>query len=605
MYIKNLDQLKMYYFDLYKEIDEYNMDEMIDKKYKLVENKDKSFNILIDNKVYLHSKYNPLRESAAWVEGIDLKEEDTIVIFGLGLGYYLDFLLERFPDKKIIIIEPKLDIFIQSLKIKDYSDYLNKENIVFIINKDKYTIRHLIEHYVKNNKIKNLYFTHSSKYNNLYEDYIDSIYKELSSLVMTIEGNLFTEIVSSKRWIYNILRNMKFIKEYDVVDRLKDKLKGVPVVIVSAGPSLEKNINLLNDIKERAIILVVGSSANILESNNIQPHIIMGIDGNKSEGEIFKNLKNHRPLFLYNNVVYYESLLDYTGNKMWLTLHSDTYMNNICEKMNIKTNKFLTGGSVANLALDFAVWLESSCIIFLGQDLCYTREKLYADGAIHQNHINTENGYIQEVDIYGKKVYTKDAFLNFKIWFEDYIEYNQINKGIYNCTEGGLPIKGIPNMSFQEAIDEFLTREYDIENKLNSLFEYEVEVDKKEYDKLMNKYNVELRKCIKISNERIDLLTNLINQHYKKDFKSDFNKIINKTKELEKTDFYKGFIEEIGNLYREAITIGTYNALDKIEDALEKRKRLLIGLKIQYENINELLDVSLEAVEEREIEALF
>lgn len=601
MYKENLRQLKIYYPDLYKEIYEYNMDNNIDEKYKLVENKDKSSNILIDTNMYLHSKYDPLRESRIWVEGISLNEEDTIVIFGLGLGYYLDFLLEKFPDKKIIIIEPELDIFIQSLRVRNYIKYMDNENIVFIVNKDKYTVRHLIEHYIKNSKIKSLYFTHISLYKLLYEEYVNDIYKELNHLVMTLEGNLFTEIVSSERWIYNILRNIKFIKKYPTVNKLKDKLEGVPVIIVSAGPSLEKNIKLLNGIEEKALIVAVGSSANILESNDIQPHIIMAIDGNKSEGEIFKRLKSHKPLLIYNNVVHYESLISYKGNKMWLNLHSDKYMDEICEELDIKTNKFLTGGSIANLALDFAVWLKSSCIILLGQDLCYSGGKLYSDGAIHQNHITTKEQYIEEVDIHGEKVYTKTAFLNFKSWFEDYVEYSNINEGIYNCTEGGLSIKGIPNVKFQQVIDKYLVREYNIEGNLNSLFENKSNIDNKKYNDLMKKYQIELKECLKLSKKRISLLNKLINKYCT----NDFDKLMDNTEELEKKDFYRYFIESIGVLYRDAIAIGTNSSLDKMEDVSEKRKRLLTGLKMQYENIDEILEVALAAIEERDVESLF
>lgn len=600
-----MECLRIYYPGLYEEIKRNNMNSKFDEKYKLIENKDKSFNLLIDNKTYLHSKYNPIREATIWVGGIELDEEDTIVIFGLGLGYYLDILLEKFPNKKIIIIEPELHIFSQALKVKDYSAHLANENIVFIVNENKYTIRHLIDYYIKNNKIRNIYFAHLSIYDSMYEEYINNAYKQISSLMKMLEGNLFTEIMSSKRWIYNILRNVKFIQKNSVIDKFKDKMKGIPVIIVSAGPSLERNINLLNTVTEKAIIIAVGSAANILETRGIEPHIIMGIDGNKSEGRIFKNLRNHTPLLIYDNVIYYESLIDYRGSKMWLTLHSDKYMDRFCKKLNIKTNKFLVGGSVANLALDFAIWLESSCIIFLGQDLCYTKEKLYADGAIHQRNIDDKDKYIKEIDIHGDEVYTKHALLNFKNWFEDYIDYNKLNKGIYNCTEGGIPIAGIPNIRFQEAIDNYLTEEYNIGKRINCLRKVEVEIDIEQYEKLFNKYKLELSKCLKLSKRRIALLTELEEKCHKDNFNKDFDEIIKKTIKLEEVDFYKDFIEDTGKKYRQAIANGTHNALDKIEDIVEKRKRLLMGLKMQYENVDEILEVALAAIEEREIEGLF
>ncbi|WP_198006296.1 motility associated factor glycosyltransferase family protein [Alkaliphilus oremlandii] len=600
-----MEYLEKYYPETYKEIKDYNLDDRNYEKYKLIENKDKSLNIIINNKMYLHSRYNPIKEAKIWIEGITLENEDSIIILGLGLGYYLQDLVEKFKGKKIIIIEPEIHIFYKSIKMKDYSRYISDDNIVFIINHDKYTVRSLIEHYIKNRKIKNIYFAHLPSYNNMYEEYISDLYKQIRSLVKLMEGNLYTEIISSKRWVYNILRNIKFIPKNSIVDKVKDIIKNVPIIIISAGPSLENNIHLLNKVKEKAIIIAVGSAVNILEKNNIQPNIILAIDGNKAEGNIFKNAKNHNPLLIYDNVIYYESLLDYSGPKMWLTLKSDKYMDRFCEKLEIKSNKFLTGGSVANLALDFGKWVEATYIIFLGQDLCYTKEKLYADGAVHQEHIENKDKYIIEKDIYGKEVYTKSAFLNFKSWFEDYVNYNKLNKGIFNCTEGGLPILGVPNISFQEVIDNYLIKEYNIEEKMNYLHEIQANISMEAYEELICKYELELDRCLVLSKERIKLLTELESKCDESNFYKMFDKITEKTNELEEIDFYKDFTDETDKLYRQAIEIGTYNALDQIDDVVKKRERLLLGLKVQYENIDEILEVAVAAINEEEIEELF
>src|SRR5690554_230936 len=50
-------------------------------------------------KLYLHSKYNPIREAEAIIEEYEGIESDTTVIFyGTGLGYHIDLFLQKHPD---------------------------------------------------------------------------------------------------------------------------------------------------------------------------------------------------------------------------------------------------------------------------------------------------------------------------------------------------------------------------------------------------------------------------------------------------------------------------------------------------------------------------
>lgn len=598
MFEKNKKELKKYYEDLYYEL----VDHKCNDKFKLIKNKKQDYNILIDNKTYINSKYDPKREANSFINSFELKDEDTILIFGLGLGYYLDILKSRYSEKKIIIVEPEMDIFIKALEIRNFTEYFKDENIVFIINKDKYSIRNIIEHYVENSKVRNIHFTQLPSYSKLYKTYIADVHYQLKNFVKTYKANIYTEIISSNRWVYNNIRNMEFIKKYNSVDKIKDELEGVPIVIVSAGPSLDKNMHLLNGLKRKALIVAVGSSVNILEKNNIVPHIIMGIDGNLPESLIFKNVKTDRPLMIYSSTIHYESLLHYRGKKMYITLKDNTFINDILKKLDINTNKFITGGSVANLALDFAVWMNSSSIVLLGQDLCYTEDKLYAEGAIHQTKMKNKNNYVKLTDIYGEDVYTGDIFLNYKNWFEDYVNVFNVKKDIYNCTEGGLNIEGIPNKRFEEIIESKMLKEYDIENTLISLAIEEVDIDIDKYEKIREYYYKDVKESIKISKQRLKLLDELQEDI---EFNKEFDKLIKQTKKLEKKKLFKNFIKNCGERYRQAIEIGANNSINEMESIEDKREKLLEALKLQYEDIHEKLLIALDAFEGKDVEGLF
>src|SRR5690554_6568793 len=58
-------------------------------------------------KLYIHSKYNPLREAESIIEEYkELKDNSTVVFYGVGLGYHIDLFIKRYPNVPCYIYEP-------------------------------------------------------------------------------------------------------------------------------------------------------------------------------------------------------------------------------------------------------------------------------------------------------------------------------------------------------------------------------------------------------------------------------------------------------------------------------------------------------------------
>ena len=92
--------------------------------YKIIESRSGLKSISIKNEsgfdLYLHSRYNPEREAQHWVEkntAAIKKRQPVFLIFGLGLGYHIRALHDKFPDAKIIVLEPLLPRLTETNKI--------------------------------------------------------------------------------------------------------------------------------------------------------------------------------------------------------------------------------------------------------------------------------------------------------------------------------------------------------------------------------------------------------------------------------------------------------------------------------------------------------
>jgi len=83
------------------------------------------------NNNYIHSSYDPVKETAEWVKSYEQKicSADNIVVFGFGLGYHLVELCRR-GGKHITVFEPDLNILKSALQSVDLEPALSKIKII-------------------------------------------------------------------------------------------------------------------------------------------------------------------------------------------------------------------------------------------------------------------------------------------------------------------------------------------------------------------------------------------------------------------------------------------------------------------------------------------
>lgn len=603
MLSQNLIVLKKHYPELYERIinieDTDNLQE--------VKSKNGMINIVYNDEFWLHSRYNPESEAEKWVDNITIKDEDSLMISGLGFGYYLDKLINKFKNKKIMIVEPNIFIFKKTLEHMDMTKYLKSENLVFMVDISTYMIRTIICEYIEENKIKKIHTEEMPIYRKIYNEYLDDLYKEINRGLIQLRGNIATEMAFSQMWLNNTIRLLDYLKEIPNGKVLKEEFKDVPVVIVSAGPSLNKNAEYLKEIYDKALIIAVGSSVNILEKKGIIPHIIMGVDGQEAEAKLFENLKNIEPVFIFAPSIHYKAVEYYKGLKMSLFLKNDTTILKFYENLGVKIDWLDCGPSVSNIALVLANYLNASKIMLIGQDLSYTGNKRYADGGVHNHDITDdkmlkEKGFVKSTDIYDQEVYTRNELLSIKYWFEEYLKIYKDELEVYNCSEAGLGIEGTVNMKFKDAIDRFCVNKIDIRNKLIELARRENDINKNDFQEQILKYREETEELLKLSKKRIEKTYKMLEQYNEKSFTKDLKAVLNLCDKIEKFESFQVFVDTTGRHYIDSITTSTNNKLDILDNIKDKNKTILNGLILQYEYVHKSLEIMKRAFNKEDVE---
>lgn len=167
------------------------------------------------------------------------------------------------------------------------------------------------------------------------------------------------------------------------VSHLKNTFANKPAIIVSAGPSLNKNIAKLKDMKNKAIVIAVDTIASRLCNEGIIPDFICSVEREVETYTYFYENKQYPsettlvgPMVLYPPI--FEEfkgdiilpMREHVGEFNWIRKVFDIHGENYIE----------TGNSCAHVAFGFAKHIGASPIVLVGQDLAFgsTTEQSHA-----------------------------------------------------------------------------------------------------------------------------------------------------------------------------------------------------------------------------------
>ncbi len=423
--------------------------------------------------LFLHSLYNREREFKEMFR--DVPERVTrLIIFGLGDGEILKYIKKKYLRlEHLVIIEPHgtvVERFLKYNKLEEAFDCFKK--VSFLVNYSQETLVYEL------NNILNTAATLES-YNSVvglfayqiaYGEYYRSIIQGALRALRFYRVNKATKETYRSLWLVNFWRNLRHA-EVDL-DMFKSVFAGRPAIVVSAGPSLNKNVALLEHLRDKALIIAVGSAMTILEKRGITPHFRIAVDAVKENELLFQTIDTKKCPLIYSDQVYYETVDNYQGPKVHMTLSGITKTSYLFEKAKWRFMEVRSGFSVANVAFDMLLKFKCSTVILMGQDLCYTEGRMHAHGSwdaeFDEKQVHNE---VETVNIFGEKVYTDRPFLGMKMLFENLSKAYSSDVKLINATEGGLEIEGMLHKPLAEVEEQDLTAIYDFAGEISKALE--------------------------------------------------------------------------------------------------------------------------------------
>ncbi|MGK0468059.1 6-hydroxymethylpterin diphosphokinase MptE-like protein, partial [Clostridium sp.] len=239
-----------------------------DERYIIENSKDnkKILKIKKDGKfLYLGSKYTVERDIDKFNVDINkITYNSIILIWGYGTGeHIIDLLKKTDNSNKIIIIEPDEKVLIENLLCNNL-DIILQYDRVFLFSYKKENLKRFLSGNISEMEINNVKLVNYANYERIYAKEYNEFCDSFIEFVNHKRIQINTSLHFSKQFFTCFMNNIKTIENSITINKLKNKFENRPAIVVSAGPSLEKNICFLRGVQDKFIIITGGRTLKTL-----------------------------------------------------------------------------------------------------------------------------------------------------------------------------------------------------------------------------------------------------------------------------------------------------------------------------------------------------
>ncbi|EAJ3714368.1 motility associated factor glycosyltransferase family protein [Campylobacter coli] len=411
-------------------------------------------------------------------------------IYGIGNALLIKNLSKHY--KHLFIFESEIELFILALSVIDLSEELCSGKIYLVdIEEERVDIQLLILFDMKD----------ISEYLSLYEMFVNNVYykkfyediwhkadelceKNIKVVIRNLGSNSDLSFECYSHLLQNIPSMLESIPFQRILSERKNKFENA--IVVSAGPSLAKQLPLLKAYQDKAVIFCADGALSMLEKEGIVPDYVTNLDFTDLAMKFFQNKENKTSLNILSCATH-PNLVHFLDNKSVILRDDPLY-----QRFNLNDFGYIdTGTHVSHFSYTLALALGFKNIIMIGQDLAFDEKgNSHSKGFdFGEKFSGEENIDKLKVPAYAGKgeVLTHITWNDYRIKLEYLFACNDQKAKFYNATEGGARINFTEELSFKECCEKLLTKE-------KPKFELPKSLTKNRSDKLLVKFKEKIQK---------------------------------------------------------------------------------------------------------------
>lgn len=618
IYNNNLKALKNKYSSIYEYVISDKIENDINEYIEIEKSLENEVIVKVtrdSREYYLNSRYSDSEISNKWIEKFkNIHYKDIFIMFGSSNFTVVKKIKKKIGDENIILIfEPDKNIFFEIINYIDIVDIINDKRFFLCVDEiNNELAESFIQFLITYSKIKHINCCCMHNYELLYSEQWKKLCQRIKIQLEYLFVNRNTEIHLKNKSVENMFFIHKDIfKQYLINQLLREfrcvnRDRSIPAIIVSAGPSLDKNIEGLKKAVGKAFIIVVDSALKSVYLHDIRPDITITIDPEKDAMLFMNTAFLNCPIVVHSKSN--KEILNVHNGKRFYFDEPDSYISLLIEETTgVKITGLETGGSVANNAFGLAHILGFKKIILIGQDLAYTGEKVHASDAYGGDKVESsiyENSLKKVEDVFGNQVLAPPDMEIYRKWFENKIvQYPYLE--VIDATEGGAKIEGTKIMTLKEAIETYCIEEFDAGKIIESVVPMFDEEKQKLLSKKMDSINVELdeeKKKIEQGIRKYERLEELFRANkINKEFKTLVKEVGELSVYIDSTSAFK-MVNMYNRVSEYEVLLNAYNTKDnqneEIKEIIDNGKKILNsyieGIKELKSDIDKIKNIDKE-----------
>ena len=376
-YIKNIEELNKNKYNLRASQKLKNF-QIKNDLYKIKLNKDNLITVIYNDKL-LTSAYAPIEEAKRLINQ-NIKESSSRIGIFLSIAsfYHIDYFLSLNEESEAIIIEKDIEI---AKLVFENIESKNLKRIIILLDEKIEDIISFFNFYIAEEDIKKIiYIRHirASNINAENKNYYDNIHAVLINNIKEKLMSLTSNYYFAPIWARNIIYNLRLNKGYSIKTYKNILNKKIPLILISAGASIDNYIEKIKELSKTHFILVLSHAFNTLIKNDIKADAIVSTDGGfYSSIHIIDSIKTDIPIFT-THTTYPFPITNIDKNQIFYFSHNESFEKIIYTSDNANNIYFPMEGSVIMPALRIANFLNPKYIILAGCDFCHLNDKSHS-----------------------------------------------------------------------------------------------------------------------------------------------------------------------------------------------------------------------------------
>ena len=428
--------------------------------------------------IALSSRRQPGDEARRFAASVDLTKAAVVVVIGFGAGHHVRELARRVGGTGLVVVfEPDQSLLRSVLSHVDHSAWLASSNVRLLTDPDDRAAMvealrgceglvgmgvKIVEHAPSKPRLA---------------DARTLFAQRLTEVIDSTKMTVLTSLVQVRTTIRNATQNLDRYVTTPGVDDLKDLLAGRPAVVVSAGPSLLRNVDLLSrpGVRDRVVIVAVQTVIKTLLQRGVRPHLVTALDHSEISRRFYEGLT---AADVEGITLIVEPKVNPAVLEAWpgqVRTVADANLDRLLGDLAPSKGSLTAGATVAHLAYYLARHMGCDPVALIGQDLGFTDGQYYAPGAaIHEvwggelNSFNTlemlewqrilrMGSHLRRAsDVLGRPMFTDEQMQAYLSQFErDFKRDSAEGRTTIDATEGGVLKQHTTPSTLAEFLDRF------------------------------------------------------------------------------------------------------------------------------------------------------